>query len=170
VLAAAGVADGSIRFRYGVDARYIGQGNEITIWVGEGDRWPVTYAQVVQRFEEEYRRIYGLTIPDVGVEAVTWRLSAFAEASPVEPMAQVGVGVGEAHSTRPVRFNRGREPIETPVYRRLDLGVGQIIVGPAIVEERETTTVIRPGWTAEVAPDGSLIAVRASATTEGAVS
>src|SRR5215216_5156619 len=32
VLAAAGVADESIRFRYGVDARYLGQGNEITIW------------------------------------------------------------------------------------------------------------------------------------------
>ena len=28
--------------------------------------------------KREYRRIYGLTIPDVGVEAVTWRLSAFA--------------------------------------------------------------------------------------------
>jgi N-methylhydantoinase A len=164
VLAAAGVADASIRFRYGVDARYIGQGNEITIWVGEGDHWPVSYSEVVQRFEEEYRTIYGLTIPDVGVEAVTWRLSAFAEASQVEPMAQVGDGVGEPHSTRPVRFSRGTEPLETLVYRRLDLGVGQSIVGPAIVEERETTTVIRPGWTAEVAPDGSLIAVRASAT------
>jgi N-methylhydantoinase A len=170
VLAAAGVAEGSIRFRYGVDARYIGQGNEITIWVGEGDHWPVSYSEVVQRFEEEYRKIYGLTIPDVGVEAVTWRLSAFAEADPVEPMAQVGVGVGEAHSIRPVRFDRGKDPVKTPVYRRFDLGVGQRIVGPAIVEERETTTVIRPGWTAEVGPDGSLVAVRAPATTEGSAS
>ena len=165
VLAAAGVADGSIRFRYGVDARYIGQGNEITIWVGEGHSWPVSYTEVVQRFEEEYRKIYGLTIPDVGVEAVTWRLSAFAEASQIEPMAQVGDGIGEAHSIRPVRFSRGTDPLDTPVYRRLDLGVGQTIVGPAIVEERETTAVIRPDWTAKVAPDGSLIAVRASATT-----
>jgi N-methylhydantoinase A len=82
-------------------------------------------------------------------------------------MAQVGHGVGEAHSIRPVRFSRGTDPLETPVYRRLDLGVGQRIDGPAIVEERETTTVIRPGWTSEVAPDGSLIAVRASATTQG---
>ncbi len=34
------------------------------------------------------------------------------------------------------------------------------ITGPAIVEERETTAVIRPGWTVTVAPDGSLIAER----------
>ncbi len=37
VLAAAGVPEEAVRFRYGVDARYAGQGNEITVWVGEGD-------------------------------------------------------------------------------------------------------------------------------------
>jgi N-methylhydantoinase A len=36
-------------------------------------------------------------------------------------------------------------------------------VGPAVVEERETTSVIRPGWSVEVADDGSLIATRGSA-------
>ena len=30
-----------VRFRYGLDARYTGQGNEVTVWVGEGDAWPV---------------------------------------------------------------------------------------------------------------------------------
>ncbi|MEO7397900.1 MAG: hydantoinase/oxoprolinase family protein, partial [Ilumatobacteraceae bacterium] len=164
VLAAAGANDARIRMRYGVDARYIGQGNEITIWVGEGEgwRWPVSYSQVVEMFERDYRRIYGMTIPDVGIEAVTWRLQAFAEATQVEPQTGVGSGVGEARHSRPVRFSRGAASVDTPVYRRIDLGVGQVVTGPAIVEERETTAVIRPGWVAEVAPDGSLIAVRAS--------
>ena len=39
VLRAAGVPDSAIMYRYGVDARYAGQGNEITIWVGEGTSW-----------------------------------------------------------------------------------------------------------------------------------
>ena len=160
VLAAAGVAASDIRFRYGVDARYAGQGNEITIWVGEGEQWPVDYEQVVELFEADYRRIYGLTIPDVGVEAVTWRLSAFASAATVEPRTEVGTGVGAVYRTRPVRFSRGSAAVDTPVYRRVDLGLGQIIEGPAIVEERETTAVIRPTWTATVAPDGSLVADR----------
>ena len=51
VLAAAGVAEDRIRFGYGLDARYRGQGNEITIWVGEGDEWPVSHDDVVARFE-----------------------------------------------------------------------------------------------------------------------
>jgi N-methylhydantoinase A len=52
--------------------------------------------------------------------------------------------------------------LDTPVYRRTDLGRGQRLSGPAIVEERETTTVIRPGWVVEVADDGSLIAERSN--------
>ena len=50
--------------------------------------------------------------------------------------------------------------VEVPVYRREALGAGATVSGPAIVEERETTAVIRPGWTMTVSPDGSLVATR----------
>jgi N-methylhydantoinase A len=158
VLAAAGVRPDRIRLRYGLDARYLGQGNEITIWVGEGESWPAQTADVVARFEEDYRQIYGLTIPDVGIEVVTWRLSAYADADDVEPLAVFGDAAAEPLRTRPVRFTRGAALVDTPVYRRDRLGVGQRLSGPAIVEERETTVVIRPGWTAELAGDGTLVA------------
>ena len=80
VLSAAGVAEGAVKFRYGIDARYEGQGNEITIWLGEGPAWPIDDPRVSEMFDAEYRRIYGLTIPDVKIEVVTWRLSASADA------------------------------------------------------------------------------------------
>ena len=158
VLSAAGVHPDQIEFRYGLDARYLGQGNEITLWLGEGTTWPATDALVVETFENDYRRIYGLTIPDVGIEAVTWRLSAFAAAHQVEPSVSMGTTHGDAHGHRLVRYNRSTAPVPTPVFRRTDLGVGQQIIGPAIVEERETTAVIRPYWKVTVADDGSLIA------------
>ena len=162
VLAAAGVQEGEIRFRYGLDARYVGQGNEITLWVGEGVVWPAGDDEVVARFEADYRRIYGLTIPDVGIEAVTWRLSAYAVAGTVEPSASVAATAGQPRTHRSVRFERSGTAVETAVYRRSELGVGQVIVGPAIIEERETTAVIRPQWTVRVADDGSLIADRST--------
>ena len=162
VLSAAGVPDGAVRFRYGIDARYAGQGNEITIWVGEGDAWPATIDTVRETFDTEYARIYGMTIPDVEIEAVTWRLSAFAATSSVEPDSSLGTADGPPApiSHRPMTFVRGQSPIDTPVYRRVDLGAGARFDGPAVVEERETTSVIRPGWSVEVAADGSLIATR----------
>jgi N-methylhydantoinase A len=167
VLSAAGVPDEDVVFRYGVDARYAGQGNEITIWVGEGEQWPATSDQVHEAFETEYKRIYGMTIPDVAIEGITWRLSASATTSAVEPDHAVddatGAPVPRGH--RPMVFGRGQNPIDTPVYSRPELGTGATFSGPAVVEERETTSVIRPGWNVEVAPDGSLIASRVERAT-----
>ena len=170
VLLAAGVPSDAVVFRYGVDARYAGQGNEITIWVGEGEDWPATATQVVESFEAEYRRIYGMTIPDVAVEAITWRLSASATTSVVEPDHTLTPASGPPapKSTRPMVFNRGVAAVDAPVYARADLGAGAAFSGPAVVEERETTSVIRPGWQVEVANDGSLIATRAKNQSEAA--
>lgn len=164
VLSAAGTDPGKVRFRYGIDARYAGQGNEVTVWVGEGEAWTLTNEHVLDVFETEYRRIFGLAIPDVPVEIVTWRVSVSADAEPVEPdPLPAGTGATPV-GTRPVVFGRAQAPIDTPVYKRATLGAGDRFAGPAIVEERETTAVIRPGWNVEVAPDGSLVATR---TTQG---
>ena len=46
----------------------------------------------------------------------------------------------------------------TPVYDRKSLAAGQTIVGPAIIEERETTTVIPPDWSATIDEVGCIIA------------
>jgi N-methylhydantoinase A len=165
VLAAAGSSAESVAFRYGVDARYAGQGNEVTVWIGEGDAWPGDDGTVLAAFEAEYRRIFGLTIPDVPVEIVTWRLAVSADADPVEPdPARAGSGA-VAFARRPVVFARATPAVDTPVYRRAELGAGDRFDGPAIVEERETTAVIRPGWSVEVGPDGSLVATRTNPTT-----
>ena len=163
VLAAAGIPSDRVKFRYGIDARYFGQGNEITVWVGEGGEWPGDDALVLSDFEAEYRRIYGLTIPDVAVEVVTWRLSAFSDAEHVEPEVVGGQSGRIDDRKRPVVFGRGDEAVEVPVYQRSELGAGTAFTGPAIVEERETTAVIRPGWAVVVGADGSLVATRGGA-------
>lgn len=162
VLTAAGVAAGEVRFRYGVDARYFGQGNEITVWLGEGDSWPVTLTELETRFATEYEHVYGMTIPDVPVEVVTWRVSAFAPEPHTELATAARSGAPPSpKAMRPVQFDRGAEPVETPVYERSSLAAGDRVRGPAIVEERETTVVLRPGWRAEVDTDGSIIATKA---------
>jgi N-methylhydantoinase A len=169
VLPAAGVPLEAIRFRYGFDARYHGQGNEITVWVGEGASWPASAEDALARFHEGYERVYGLRIPDMAVEVVTWRVTAYVPAPELAVAAPAGAGAGGGggagaapvpHGTRAVRFRRGAEAVDVPVHRRGDLAAGATITGPALVEERETTAVVRPGWRATVQDDGSLLAVR----------
>jgi 5-oxoprolinase (ATP-hydrolysing) len=48
----------------------------------------------------------------------------------------------------------------TPVYSREDLSVGQQICGPAIVVEKTGTTVIEPGWQAEITPRYDIVLTR----------
>jgi N-methylhydantoinase A len=105
-----------------------------------------------------------MSIPDVAVEVVTWRLAVTAETGHVEPVLRASGSGAEPIGSRPVVFARNAEAVDTPVYRRASLGAGARFAGPAIIEERETTAVIRPGWSVEIAEDGSIIASREAST------
>ena len=78
----------------------------------------------------------------------------------VEPRSSVAPGGATPNGSRPIVFGRGQTPVDVPVYARASLGAGATFSGPAIVEERETTSVIRPEWRVEVAADGTLVASR----------
>ena len=52
----------------------------------------------------------------------------------------------------------GTPALITPVYRRRELAGDQVISGPAIIEERETTIIILPGWQAKVHVTGCIMA------------
>jgi N-methylhydantoinase A len=149
-----------VTFRYGIDARYVGQGNEITVWLGEGERWPVSVERACAVFAEEYEAVYGLSIPDVPVEVVTWRLSATAP-TPVVDLTISSSGVpSQAKGSRTACFGRHAQGVETPVYERGSLQARSRIRGPAVIEERETTIVLRPGWDAQVLDAGVIVATR----------
>jgi N-methylhydantoinase A len=47
--------------------------------------------------------------------------------------------------------------VETPVYDRYLLAIGEELKGPAVIEERESTLIVGPGGSCAQRPDGSLI-------------
>jgi len=161
ILAAAGAEVSGVQFRYGLDARYAGQGNELTVWVGEGEVWPVTLEETVELFQQAYEKVYGLRIPGIEVEVVTWRVAAWSEPPGFEaPSVAEATGPALPYGSRAARFVRDADAVGVPVYRRADLRAGHTFAGPALVEERETTSVILGGWSCAVAADGSIIATR----------
>jgi N-methylhydantoinase A len=64
---------------------------------------------------------------------------------------------------RAAYFPEARGYVQTPVYDRYALGAGARLAGPAIVEERESTTVIGPGTVITVDAHRTLIAEPATA-------
>ena len=108
-------------------------------------------------FEAAYVRAHGRVGPDVPIEAISWRVLTRGPDPDLRLVAAVGGDVsGDARKgTRDVYFDD--RYIETPIYDRYRMGPGSTIAGPAIVEERESTSVVGAGATARVAEDGSLI-------------
>ena len=100
--------------------------------------------------------------PSEPVEIVTWKLSATGQTSPIRlrrarPRSEV---TDEASARKPDRrawFPETDGWTDTPVYDRYRLAPGHCLRGPAIVEERESTTVLTPGVMATVDDYASLI-------------
>jgi N-methylhydantoinase A len=104
-------------------------------------------------FDRAHDSAQGFALPDQPVEAVTFRLKARAP-QPGPAVGQGRAAMPAAPGERVVHF--GGAPLATPVLARTSLAAGTTIEGPAIVEEATSTTVLPPGWTARVLPDGSL--------------
>jgi len=58
---------------------------------------------------------------------------------------------------RDVFFEQSESYIKTPVYKREKLKAGNIIYGPAVIEQYDATTVVYPKWKASVDKFGNLI-------------
>ncbi|HXM55228.1 MAG TPA: hydantoinase/oxoprolinase family protein [Candidatus Dormibacteraeota bacterium] len=129
-----------------VDLRYAGQGYELT----------VPFERARDEFERLYARRYGMASPDEALEATTWRLTAVLETPPVELPRISGPAAAAVPRERLAYFPECGGYAATAVWERDALAPGQRVEGPAIVEERESTTVLPPGVAAIVDALGSL--------------
>jgi N-methylhydantoinase A len=107
-------------------------------------------------FEDSYEKLYSLRLPEVDVEIVSWRLIATGPVASRDSKVELQSAPAKPLGKRSARF--GANDIETPVYTRKDLARGQTFEGPAIIEERETTIIILPGWRARVDATGCIMA------------
>jgi N-methylhydantoinase A len=140
------------------DARYVGQGYELTVPVPSGRLDAAALATLRKSFDEIYAARYGYASPGEPVEIVTWKLSAIGGAPRVDLPKAVTAMAGDARKgERRAYFPERNGFVDTPVYDRYALAAGATITGPAIVEERESTTVLPPGTTAIVDTYANLI-------------
>jgi N-methylhydantoinase A len=144
----------SIRVLRAVDMRYRGQAYELRVEIGE----PVetaTAATFAEAFHREHERIYGFRDRSAPIELGTARLAIVGCMTPIsQQRLPVGTGIPIVAGKRQI-FHAGAW-IEAAVYRRLSLRAGDRFVGPAIIEQDNTTTLALPGWAVEVDKAGNL--------------
>ncbi|MBV9454138.1 MAG: hydantoinase/oxoprolinase family protein, partial [Rubrobacter sp.] len=130
------------------DLRYRGQSFELMV---DADG---SFEKLEERFHATHEQRYGYRMDNELVEMVNLRLIATVaveKPQPEEPPAE-----GKAESERR-EVNFDGEWQEVLVLDRDRMGKGSEVVGPAIVEFRESTCVVRPGWQGAVDGVGTLV-------------
>ena len=159
-LAREGVPSREMEFLWQVDMRYVGQSYELTIPLPDNRLGAAALNRTLIEFHQEHDRAYGFSALDEPVEFVNLRLTAIGQIRKprLRGLEQSG---GEPASalitTRSVYFAESGGYVDCPIYDRYKLAGGQLLLGPAIVVELDSTTVIHPGYQAEVDRYGNLI-------------
>jgi len=139
------IADDHIRVLHRIHLRYEGTDAPLSVDFGTVD-------DIVGRFEAAHRQRYGFVVPGKAhiVEAVAVEVVGLTETVEDPEVAAAG-------DTPPLPAPLARVAMvsvgasnETPVYDRATLKPGHRIDGPAIVIEATSTTIVEPGWQAEI--------------------
>ncbi len=127
------------------DMRYSGQGHEIGVEIPNGILSENSLTEIEENFKKEYHLRYGKLIEDVGIEAVTWRVVVSGPTPEILPKQVVPKSQNAATALKGYRkvFLAGQTGYtDIPVYGRYDLQPGDSFVGPAVIEEMESTFIV----------------------------
>jgi N-methylhydantoinase A len=149
-LAAQGVAEEDQTTTYQVDVRYHGQGFEIPIDVAGPD-----LEALARDFDAEHERLFSFLL-STDHELVNARATV---SGPRPSVAAVTLpdtdGPPTPIDTHPIHVAGGA--VDADVFDRTALRAGDVISGPAIVVEMDSTTLVLPGHAATVHPSGALL-------------
>jgi N-methylhydantoinase A/oxoprolinase/acetone carboxylase beta subunit len=158
--------DAAPELRRSADLRYHGQDHALEIPISGAVDATLT-EQLAAGFVAAYEALYGKVDDDNPIEIAALRVEARQpQPPPTLPAPRAGTP-GAPAATRPAWQHDAARFEDTPVYRRETLALHQEIVGPAIVEERESTTVIGRGDILRVHDSGALIIDLATPDREG---
>jgi N-methylhydantoinase A/oxoprolinase/acetone carboxylase beta subunit len=144
------------------DCRYKGQGYELKVSVSNGTVTSATIDEIRKGFHAAHKAEFGNDFPENDIEIVNIRVIGVGS---IPELKWKRIDKGDKNpaaalkSERAVVFERDGKPVamKSAVYERSKLRCGNVISGPAIVEQMDSTTVILPHWSAAVDEFGNLI-------------
>ena len=139
------------------DIRYAGQGFELLVDLPSGKVDEKAKQAIADRFESMHQSMYGHAMPGEALEVVSYRLRAEVDIPKFDwgkNLSSSGVANGTPESHRSVHFPGNKGPVECAIYKTEQLPSQQVIPGPAIVEQADTTIVVPPGWSMKMGQAG----------------
>lgn len=152
-----GVAADEIATAFEIDVRYSGQAFEVPLTITPDTLRSDGIAGLLARFDEEHLRLFTFNM-ESDHEIVNLRAVATGAALDL-PAAELEKGNGDPSDAKlrdHTLWMDGREQ-DAVIYERSRLRAGDIILGPAIVVEMDSTTLIESGCTGKVDPVGNIM-------------
>lgn len=142
-------------YTFSADMRYEGQGYDVTVPLPASVLDAGDLGAIAAVFASTYRAIYGHTNDRAGIWLKELRLRVIGR-MPRPSAASLPRGSGAAaRAYRAIRI--ADSEVEAAVYDRALLGAGDRLVGPAIVDQLDTTLLVPPRWEAEVLRSGAIL-------------
>jgi 5-oxoprolinase (ATP-hydrolysing) len=139
-----GVAEDRIRIVRRVHLRYAGTDSALVVNFG-------AIPEMVKAFEAAYRKRYSFLMPGRALIAEAVSVEAIGQSEVPKPGAVAAARSGGApEAAEIVEMWSGGKMHRAPVFLRERLLPGDRVKGPAIIAEQNATTVVEPGWQAEV--------------------
>ena len=159
-LNASGIATDRIVFERAADMRYVGQEHAVTVRLPAHVADAASRQEIKRLFDEAHAQRFNHSAPEESADVVSLRVSAIGRLSK-PPLLEIAPGdrtppAAARRGTRAVVFD-GRGALPAQVFDRAQLLQGNVIEGPAIIEEAASVTVVGPEDAVEVNAFGYLV-------------
>ena len=159
IMAREGVPKKLVQVERSADLRYMGQSYELNVLM-DGEIGPDTVSRLVEDFHAKHQQVYGQFSADAPVELVNLRtvhLYPLPKPEPLVPSTGVDWDNAQVGTRKAYFFPEYPAGVEVPIYGRSRLPIGVERDGPMIIDQADTTTIVYPGQTIRVDPQGNLI-------------
>ena len=152
-----GIAEDRLEVTYQADLRYAGQAFQITVEFTESELREKGVAVLTDQFDAEHEQLFTFKLGD-GHEILMIRAVVGASVT-LKADISIPKGSGDVSGAmiHQSRFFYEGDWHEAGIYDRGRLGADDVVAGPAIVSEMDSTTVVLPGYSATVDAVGNLL-------------
>jgi N-methylhydantoinase A len=138
--------------------RYVGQGWEVPVTIEVRDYTDADGHLFRKLFDEQYEHFFGRVIDGLDVEIVSWSLRATSKVAPPAKIGKTGkVGEAKVRGTREIFDVQEGSFQSASIVARADMKPGDWVAGPAVITERETSTIITMSREVIMQSDGCLL-------------
>jgi len=149
---------GETRFEAVADMRYAGQAFDLQVRLSPEDRRRPDVQTLEEAFHQVHEKIYSFRDPGSRVEVTTERLRVIGTIPPIDLPRLVNEGPTSPPGHRAIYLDGDYR--QAKVYQRDHLRRDDVVHGPGIVEQEDTTTIILPGWSARIDHLGNIVITR----------